>query len=273
MTAWTGPHARKIRKSGPLKRIITKRIKPQHPLKTNGPSQQHQVPLADRFHDELECGNDAGIDLLHSAGHLSNGATSRHHTELRRTKYRPRVFKNNHATTTRKHERDRGPHGDSHRAEERAVVGEGKDAAHGEVGNERLEISPSASFRQHKVLQEFFQHRAPRTSPYFHSRVRVQKNTAHMAADASLSKSTQGTFSRIPPATSDTRPPGQKRPLTPVVDRWMQWTRQRRTRWLAGPATVRKGPFCATVITAPRTSTYLDTRATRKENSSTKGRD
>ena len=45
--------------------------------------------------------------------------------------------------------------------------------------------------------------------------------------------------------------------------------RQRRTRRLVGPASVRKGSFLATIITAPSTSTHPNTRSTRKVNTAT----
>ena len=46
--------------------------------------------------------------------------------------------------------------------------------------------------------------------------------------------------------------------------------RQRRTRWLVGSASVRKGSFCPAVNTASRSSTYPNPRATRKKNTNTK---
>ena len=136
-------------------------------------------------------------------------------------------------------------------------------------------------------------HRAPRTSPHFHS----QCQSLREHGDAWVVSLDRGHLSRIPPTTSDTRPltTRTEKALTLVVEGWMWWTqillardernyhhssmsvhvlrhasdeegeqqhdrqppeldadppRQRRTRWLEGPASVRKGTFCATNITA-----------------------
>ena len=82
--------------------------------------------------------------------------------------------------------------------------------------------------------------RALRRSPHCHSQCRSPREHGDRTYP-----STEGTFSRRPPATSDTRPPITRtdESSTLVVAGWVHGRtppRQRRTRWLVGPASERK---------------------------------